>query len=462
MKMPKILLLLFGGIFLISCQKVSDHKTAGNPVEYDSLKWVENATIYEVNLRHYSPEGNIQGFIPHLDRLKNLGIDILWIMPIHPIGMKNRKAKGDLFVEDIADSTERMKYQGSPYSVQNYRAVNPDFGTVDDFKLLVKECHKRGMKIMLDWVANHTAWDHAWITEHPEWYTHKDGKITDPLNEKGESIGWTDVADLNYDEPGLRKAMTDDMMFWVKECDIDGFRCDVAFEVPADFWDAAVNEIRKTKNVFMLAEAEGHNMKLYDSTFQMYYAWNIHHQMNELAKGKITPEIFINEWKKTDSLFEGKAFPMNFITNHDENSWNGTEFERMGNAWRAMAVLSYALKGMPLIYTGQEIGLDRRLPFFEKDTIDWNVPVGDSYTGFYRDLNRLKAMHFLRVNAPIELLATGNILVINRGKATFMINCSENPESMNLNTDGRQILDSYGWSDDKKFSAWGYLVYANE
>lgn len=443
-------LLLFSALFF-GCKQPGDVKEDAP----DDLSWVNNATIYEVNLRHYSEEGSIAGFIPHIDRLKELGVNILWFMPIQPIGAINRKAKGDVFVHEIADSLERKKYLGSPYSISDYRAVNPDYGSLAEFKKLVEICHSKGLKVMIDWVGNHTAWDHAWIKAHPDWYTQKDGKITDPLNEKGESIGWTDVADLNYGNRELWKAMASDMKFWVEECDIDGFRCDVAFEIPAAFWDTAVIEIKKVKNVFMLAEAEGHKMEMYNGTFQAYYAWNVHHQMNQLAQGKITAHQFYRECYKVDSMFGDRAFPMNFITNHDENSWNGTEFERMGSRWETMAVMSYALKGMPLLYTGQEVGLNHRLKFFEKDLVNWKADSAAFYTGFYQKLNALKADQRMAVDADFAMMVDGDLITIQRGTLTFWFNFSGQPLSFETSKQSKIVL---GQLKDGKIPAWGYLA----
>ena len=455
----QILFLLITAATWFGCtQKSDDHKTV-ETAPISVRDWAENATIYEVNLRHYTPEGTIQAFIPHLDRLQNLGVDVLWIMPIHPVGAVKRKATGDQFVEDLeGDFQENLKaYPGSPYSVQNYRAVNPDYGTVADMKQLIAAAHERGMKVILDWVANHTAWDHAWITDHPDWYTQKDGHITDPLDENGNSVGWNDVADLNYDNKDLWEAMTSDMKFWVDSCDLDGFRCDVAFFVPETFWKHAVTALEEKKDMFMLAEAEGHNMKLYDGIFDMYYAWNVHHQMNELSKGNITTDHFIQEWQHVDSLFGDKAFPMNFITNHDENSWNGTEFERMGDAWKMMAVLSYALKGMPLIYSGQEVGLNRRLPFFTKDQIDWHKADAEVFTAFYTQLNELKLDSNLTISTPIQMSNDEGLLTIKRGSLTFVMNTSEMPKSVPLESSIKQrASDRY---EHQMLQRWGYIIY---
>lgn len=309
-------------------------------------EWSRNATIYEVNIRQYSQEGTFNAFSEQIPRLKKMGIDILWLMPINPIGEKNRK--GTL---------------GSYYSVRDYKGINPEFGTLDDFKKLVEKAHQERMKVIIDWVANHTSWDHAWITEHPDWYT-KDslGRMVSPFD-------WSDVVDLNYDNRELRTGMLDAMKYWVQETGIDGYRCDVAFMVPIDFWETVRAELGKIKPVFMLAEAEG--PQYHTRAFDMSYAWELHHLLNSIAQGKKDVRALDSLFIKQDTLYPIDTYRMLFTSNHDENSWNGTEFERMGEGSICMAVLTATLPGMPLVYSGQESAFNRRLRFFDKDTIDW-------------------------------------------------------------------------------------------
>ncbi|HNV97733.1 MAG TPA: alpha-amylase family glycosyl hydrolase [Chitinophagales bacterium] len=327
--------------------------------------WAKSAVIYEVNIRQYTPEGTFNAFTAHLPRLKEMGVDILWLMPVQPIGELNRK--GSL---------------GSYYSIQNYTATNPEFGTMKDFKKMVDEAHKLGMYVILDWVGNHTSWDHAWITDHPEYYTtDKNGKIIPPVAD------WTDVADLNYDNMNMRKAMIHDMAYWIKEGNIDGFRCDVAMMVPDAFWQYAFNEMREIKpELFMLAEAEGPGF--IKDGFNMVYGWDRHHAMNKIAQKKGTIDHLDSLIMKDIAGYPAGSVWMNFTSNHDENSWNGTEFERMGDGARAFATLSATLPGMLLMYSGQEVGLDRRLKFFDKDSISW---VDDKqFTPFYSKLIEIK------------------------------------------------------------------------
>jgi oligosaccharide 4-alpha-D-glucosyltransferase len=328
--------------------------------------WAQYATIYEVNIRQYTEEGTINAFAEHLPRLRDLGVDILWFMPVQPIGKEKRK--GPL---------------GSYYSIQDYTAVNPEFGTLEDFKRLVHRAHGMGFKVILDWVANHSAWDHDWVSKHPDWYTKdQDGNMIAPYD-------WTDVADLNYDMYYMRQAMTEAMLFWIQEADIDGFRCDVAGEVPLDFWEDTRARLDREKEIWMIAE-DGSQYWLLNQAFNANYGWHFHHLMNQVAKGETAASDLIDHFDDIQRNYPKGTYPMQFITNHDENSWAGTVFERMGDGHEAFAVLSFTVPGMPLMYSGQEAGLNKRLKFFDKDPIDWS---DSSLTPFYTRLNDLKAQH---------------------------------------------------------------------
>ena len=428
------------------------------------MTWLNQATIYEVNLRQYTSDGTINSFRKKLPKLKELGVDILWFMPIQPIGIKNRKAVGDSFVEDFPNP-DYKKYWGSPYSISDYKQVNPRYGTLSEFKELTKLCHELDIKVVLDWVANHTAWDNPWIIDHPEWYTHdSSGKITDPIGEDGKSWGWTDVADLNYDNDKMRKAMTDAMSFWIKECDIDGFRCDVAMEVPVDFWNEASKQLNQIKPIFMLAESEAHKPRMFDSAFDAYYGWEMHHVFNKLYAGELSASEIIRVINEKDSICGDHVFPMNFITNHDENSWNGTINERLGESWEAMAVLSYSLRGMPLIYSGQEVGLDHRLSFFEKDSIDWNKANGEDYFNFYKGLNKLKQEKAFSTSSPISCDIIGKDLFrIIRGDSSeyqiiLNLNSSEAIAQKVVIPKNYEIVLQKGINDNNEMDKWGYLI----
>lgn len=338
--------------FFSACGSHSDSETAHLPVttmdaiQKQAPEWSQNATIYEVNLRQFSDAGTIAAFQESLPRLKKMGVKILWLMPIQPIGEKNRK--GTL---------------GSYYSIKNYTAVNPEFGTLADFKNMVRAAHESGMFVILDWVANHTAWDHPWVSEHPDWFTRDSaGNMQPPVAD------WYDVVDLNYENHDMRAAMLDALKFWVRETDIDGFRCDIAEMVPLDFWRAARSALDVIKPVFMLAEGE--KAALHEA-FDMTYGSKFHHLLNGVAMGENTANDLAEHIILDEAAYPADAYRMQFTTNHDENSWNGTVFERLGDGAEACAVLSGLVPDMPLVYNGQESGMDKRLDFFEKDPIEW-------------------------------------------------------------------------------------------
>jgi glycosidase len=320
-------------------------------VDSRNPEWAKTANIYEVNIRQYTPEGTFVAFQKHLDRLEQMGVEILWFMPIQPIGKERRK--GSL---------------GSYYAIADYTAINPEFGTLEDFKALVADAQSRGMRVILDWVANHTAFDHKWIAQHPDWYTRNaKGQIVSP------EADWSDVADLNYENPEMRAAMIADMTYWLTEVGIDGFRCDVAFMVPTAFWNDARMALDAAKpGLFMLAEADHIENELLGQAFNADYAWDLHHIMNAVAKGEKNVAAFETYREKLNMAYDRDVMKMAFTTNHDENSWNGTVFERMGDAHKTYFVLAATWSHtIPLIYSGQEAGLNKRLRFFEKDTINW-------------------------------------------------------------------------------------------
>jgi glycosidase len=356
------IILLFGAAgYLISCSVKNQNMKRETSVIHP--EWSRNAVIYEVNIRQYTPEGTFKAFEQHLPRLKELGVDILWLMPINPLGKVNRKGS-----------------TGSNYCIKDYLDLNPDFGTSEDFKELVKKAHSLEMKVIIDWVANHSSWDNSLISEHPEWYTHdSSGKIISPNND------WVDVADLDYNQQGLRDYMKDAMIYWVRETDIDGFRCDMAGMVPIDFWNYAVSEIKKVKHVFMVAEWDSPEM--HDSAFDVTNGWDLLHLTESIARGEKTADDIDHILNKEDSLYNPDAYRLRFTSNHDENYHAGSEYERMGDGALTFAVLSFTIPGMPLIYSGQEAALSRRLREFDKDTIDWG---NYNLSVFYSTLIRLK------------------------------------------------------------------------
>jgi Glycosidases len=303
--------------------------------------WSYNTNIYEVNVRQYTHEGTFEAFKKHLLQLKDMGVEVLWLMPITPISSKGRK--GTL---------------GSYYAVQNYKAVNPEFGSLQDFIELVKYSHDLGFKIIIDWVANHTGNDNVWIDEHPDFFCYEEGQIVHPH-------GWEDVSKLNFDNDEMQHAMIDTMRFWIDTCDIDGFRCDMAHLVPLDFWKRARTELQKIKpDQFWLAECEEVN---YHDVFDATYTWKWMHATEEFCKDKIGLDNLFSVLKNYNDSFPKDAFRIYFTSNHDENSWNGTEYEKYGDAVKALAVFSCTWNGIPMIYSGQELPNYKRLQFFDKD-----------------------------------------------------------------------------------------------
>ena len=345
--LPLLISLLFFG----SCN-VQQTESQYQPHKYVELKnpeWIKNATIYELNIRQFSQEGTFKAVEKQLPRLKKMGIDIIWLMPIHPIGEINRK--GSL---------------GSYYSVKDYYGVNPEFGTEEDFRNLVNAIHQQGMYVILDWVANHSSWDNELVKRHPDWYIKsREGKF--------QSTPWRDyddIIDFDYSKPELRKYMTEALKYWVKEFDIDGYRCDVASFMPIEFWENARKEMETVKPVFMLAEAMDKELhrKAFDATYA-WELWNVTHNIatqntsiKPLTEGYIAEHI---------SIFPKEGIRMNFTDNHDKNSWEGNQYQNFGESLPAMMVLMTMMDGMPLVYNGQEAGLNRSLQFFEKDPIEW-------------------------------------------------------------------------------------------
>jgi glycosidase len=320
-------------------------------------KWSKNAVIYQINTRQFTPEGTFKAAESHLPRLKDLGADILWLMPIHEIGQKNRK--GTL---------------GSPYAVKDYYSVNPEFGTLDNLKQFVRAAHELGMYVILDFVPNHTAWDSILAGEHPDWFSR---------NWKGDFHptpwwDWSDIIDLDYSKVEVREYISAAMQYWVREADIDGYRCDVAGFVPTDFWNALRKELDTIKPVFMLAEWEARD--LHAEAFDMTYAWTWYDTMLNIAKGEWDVSHLFIYYSWNEKAYPFDIMRMLFVSNHDKNAWNGTQFEQFGDAAEAVITLSVISEGMPLVYNSQEAGEPKRLSFFEKDPIEWKEhPIGVIY-----------------------------------------------------------------------------------
>lgn len=360
-KASLLLLLPYLLVAGIGCSE-TEQPDAGETPPGEHPVWTRNATIYEVNIRQYTPEGTINAFRDELPRLKEMGVDILWLMPIHPIGEKNRK--GEL---------------GSYYSIRDYKAVNPNFGTMDDFRQLVREAHEHSMKLIIDWVPNHTAWDHPWVTQHPEYY------MQDSLGNITYEADWTDIAQLNYGNRALWDPMIERMKFWVTETDIDGYRVDHAgHDIPLEFWKRAIPEVDREKELFWLAEWNTPEMHPW---FDATYSWEYFHLTTEIAAGHEPIGRLGTYMAKDETTFPDHAYRLYFTSNHDENSWNGSDEELFGDNFKPFAVLAATIDGMPLVYSGQETGLEERLAFFRKDTIRWD---DYEYGSFYNTLFELK------------------------------------------------------------------------
>lgn len=335
---------------------------------YKHPEWSYSAVLYELNIRQFTPEGTLNAAIERLPFLRSIGIDAIWLMPIYPIGVEGRK--GTL---------------GSYYSISDYKGVNPEFGTADDLRAFISAAHAMGIKVLLDWVANHTARDARWITERPaDWYERDaEGVAKVPWD-------WTDTAKLNYANHDVWLGEIDAMRYWVEEFGVDGFRCDMAMLVPIEFWQEASEELHKIKSdIFMLAEAEEDN--LFDRAFNMSYQWNVHHIMVDIAKGARRVWDLRNAIHAERQRYPREAMRMSFTSNHDENSWSGSEQSRFGASLEVMTALTFLMPStMPLIYTGQEVGYDHSFEFFERDAIPAELYRENRTTELYRRLIALK------------------------------------------------------------------------
>ena len=343
------------------------------PISNESLAI---GVIYEANIRQYSNEGTFNAFAKDLTKIKELGVNIIWLMPTYPISMT--KSKGPL---------------GSYYAISDYKGVNPEFGTLEDLKSLVYKAHQMGMYVIFDWVPGHTGWDHVWIKEHPEYYLkNKAGQIIDPIDPRtGQSFGWTDVADLDYDQPNMRSAMKDAMLYWVKEVNIDGYRVDQAYAVPLDFLEDTFRSIRSIKPVYIIGELEQHSGKnIYLPLFDGSYDFPGYELNVEIAQGYKTVKDYMYHIDNFVMDHDTSHFLLNFVSTHDKNAWNGSARERFGEAQHAIMASNYLLPGMPFIYGGIEYDLDKRLLFFEKDSFP--KVAGTTYQ-LLKKLGNLKQTH---------------------------------------------------------------------
>lgn len=381
MRLKSILLL---SLLILSCQNQSEVARKPQIKTIQDLPFlpindeiISKAVLYEANIRQYSIEGTFNAFKEDLPKLKKMGVKIIWLMPINPIS--NTKSKGPL---------------GSYYAVSNYTKVNPEFGTLTDFKSLVNKAHQLGMYVILDWVPGHTGWDHVWIKEHSDYYLkNKKGEIIDPIDFRtGKSFGWTDVADLNYNNMEMREALRQAMVYWIEEANIDGYRIDQAYAVPKKFYDKTFAILKQIKPLFLLAETDIYHpggiglVKKFDAS----YDWPGHHLSKKVAQGQKNALNYSRHIERTIKRYGPENIVVNFVSNHDENSWNGTIEESYGKAAYAFMALNYTIPGMPLVYSGQEYDLNKRLHFFEKDSFP---KVSGKTMEFLQQLGALKNNH---------------------------------------------------------------------
>ena len=335
---------------------------------YKNPEWSYSAVLYEMNIRQLTAEGTLRAATERLPFLRSVGVDAIWLMPIYPIGVEGRKGR-----------------LGSYYSIRDYKGVNPEFGTADDLRHFITTAHALDLKVLLDWVANHTARDARWITERPsEWYERDEAGVAKvPWD-------WSDTAKLNYANRDVWRGQIEAMRYWIEEFGVDGFRCDMAMLVPIEFWQEASAELHRIKpDVFMLAEAEEDN--LFDSAFNASYQWNIHHIMCDIAKGARRVWDLRNAIHSERAKYPREAMRMSFTSNHDENSWSGSHQARFGAALDVMTAMTFLMPStMPLIYTGQEVGYDHSFEFFERDAIPAECYVENRSTELYRRLSALK------------------------------------------------------------------------
>jgi glycosidase len=371
-------------------------------------EWVARTAIYEVFVRDFSPAGDFRGVIDGLDRIEAVGAEVVWLMPIHPIGEVERKGP-----------------YGSPYAVADYRGIHPDFGTEADFRALVRAVQGRGMKLIIDWVANHTAWDHVWVREHPGFYARDArGEMTVPRDLEGNLTDWTDVVELDYGNPALRRAMISDMRYWLEEFGIDGFRVDVAGFVPDAFWREAIPELRAVRPVLLLAEWG--DLRMHELGFDLTYAWDSYHRLKEVWRGEPAHAFVTRELGELGDMPAG-GYRLRFTTNHDETAWDEPPVALFGGAAgaRAAFVAMALLPGPPLIYNGQEVESPQRLGLFVKEAVAWTQPGGDAALAFYRRVLDLSRTHAALTAGRFDAVAVqpaDDVIAYRRGDVLVLVN----------------------------------------
>jgi glycosidase len=387
--------------------------------------WVARSALYEVFVQDFSPAGNFRGVIDGLDRIQSSGADVIWLMPIHPIGVVNRK--GSL---------------GSPYAARDYRAINPAYGNAADFRALVQAAHARGMKLILDWVPDHTSPDHAWVKEHPDYYIRNErGEPSVPRDAKGKLTDWTDVVQLDYKNPAVRHEMIDAMQYWLKEFGIDGFRVDVAGFIPYDFWREAVPALRATVPRRILLLAEWGDLEMHRAGFDLTYGWDSYSRLKAVWKGAPASTFVKGELPDMKAMPTG-GMRMRFTTNHDETAWDNppvTIFGRGAGA-RAAFVAMALLPGRPLLYNGQEVESPQKLRLFERDTIQWNQPHASQARAFYArvvELARTKPALISGDFRAVQTSAPKDVIAYRRGDVVVLVNAR--PHAVTVGVTGFKV-----------------------
>ncbi len=403
-----------GWLLLASCHAASRPAPGVSPVPAataaSDAAWISRGAVYEVFVRDFSPSGDFRGVIAGLDRIAATGANILWLMPIHPVGVANRKGTF-----------------GSPYAVRDYHAVNPEFGTAADFQALVDAVHAHGMRLIIDWVPNHTAWDNVWTTEHPDYYVRDaEGRLTVPRDDKGNLTDWTDVAQLDYGNPSLRQAMIAAMRWWLTTYGIDGFRVDAAGFVPDAFWREAVPAVRAGVSRRILMLAEWGDVKMHRFGFDLTYSWDGYARLKEVWRGAPASTFVTAELADEAAMPAGGA-RIRFTTNHDETAWDEPPILLFGGpaGARAAYVAMALLPGPPLLYNGQEIESPQKLPLFERDPVMWSRAGASEARAFYRrvvELARTDPAFAAGGTLAVNTSAPDDVISYRRGDAVVLVN----------------------------------------
>ncbi len=453
--LKNILLLLLAILFLFSCKDDDgpiiidpDPPITEDPEPFDGVPAVEDMVFYEINLRAFSAAGNFQGVEDRLDSIKALGVNVIWLMPIFPVGQVN--SVGEL---------------GSPYSVKNYKEVNLEFGNLDALKVLVKEAHDRDMAVVLDWVANHTAWDNPWISAHPEWYTRDaNGNIQIPAG-----TNWQDVADLNFSNADMRLEMIQSMQYWILNANVDGFRCDAADLVPFDFWQQAIDSLENMPDRNIILLAEGARADHFTAGFQLNFGWDFYNiTKNVFRIGTSVNNLWSTNTAEYNNVPPG-AEKLRFTTNHDESAWDASPITLLGGQKGAMNafVITAFLDGVPLIYAGQEVGRASTTPFFSKSPIDWTA--NPAYLAEYKQVMAFRQSSAAVRQGELEAFSNGDVVVFKKKLAGEEVLVIANPRNAAItytlpaaiaNTDWKNALTQVdvGLGTQVGLGAYEYLI----